>query len=483
MGPSLSRCASSGATMCGASAPSPQLPKMCGASAPNAAGAVSASALDAVTSVRNLSTPLLGQRSEAASERMQTGGPHDALMQRLKSRPVRTEADSHKYFLNKYRRPGGSTTASDVKMNDIICRTAAKVDELRDYTERLSVEDQELANRLEALMQKQIHRDTDEALMHMSVFERQQVRIAEDKKEEILRGQRDEVKGAYVRVHRRVQSDLAEMRDYNVFLQDIRAVRLEKLQESLSTEGDGRRLRALVREMIRHGAQRVLQRLEQAAKWLEPWMREVLANSCHIEIRIEDGEGKLAGLRQRALGPVSKDLQDLSQQTKQERLDALQQDIQHFTSPAVHLAACLSRVSSPPATSPAGDDRSRVSSPARERPATTPALPPTAKPPPEGWRSNPKSRLEDDASSRIKAAESELTSLRRLLQDMRHNAGAAVCFRVREAERASGKSKQAQEQAHTWGVMVLTVLVSEKFAQETLKAMQQATGGKKQLTQ
>lgn len=373
-------------------------------------------------------------------------------------------------------------------MNEIIRTTAAKVEELQEYTDKLSVEDGDLSRKLERVLETSVQREPDEELMHMSVFERQQVRIAEDKKEEILKRQRDEVQTAFVRVHRRLQSDLAEMRDYNVFLQEIRTLRLEKLQESLAKESDGRRLRALVREMIRHGAQRVLQRLEQAAKWLEPWMREVLANSCHIEIRIEDGESKLAALRQRALGPVSTDLQALSQQTKQQRLDVLQQDIQHFASSA----ASLSRVSSP-AASPAGGGRPASLLPdegdaQRDRPATTPVASLLEAPQLSRRLSKPQasvanlSRVAEDASSRIKAAEAELAALRRLLQDMRHNAGAAVCFRIRQAERASGKDQQSKDDAHAWGVAMLTVLVSEAFAKETLKAMEQATGGKKQLT-
>lgn len=76
----------------------------------------------------------------------------------------------------------------------------------------------------------------------------------------------------------------------------------------------------------------------------------------------------------------------------------------------------------------------------------------------------------------------ELSSLRRLLQDMRHNAGAAICFRVRQAEKAAGKDAESKDEAHAWGVMMLTVLVSETFAKDTLKAMEQASGGKKQLT-
>lgn len=451
---------------------------------------MSASSLDAVASVRNLSTPLLGQRSEATSERPQATNPHDNLTSRLKSRPVRAEADSHKYFLNKYRRAGGSTPAADAKMNEIIRATAAKVDELQEYTDKMSVEDGDLSRKLERVLSTPVNQMPDEELMHMSVFERQQVRIAEDKKEDILKRQRDEVQSAFVRVHRRLQSDLAEMRDYNVFLQEIRTLRLEKLQESLAKESDGRRLRALVREMMRLGAQRVLQRLELAAKWLEPWMREVLANSCHIEIRIEDGESKLAALRQHALGPVSTDLQALSQQTKQERLDVLQQDIQHFRQSS---AASLSRVSSP-LSSPAGGGRPAMiltdeCDAHRERPATTPAasLPEAPQLNRKSSKSlalsaSPLSRVAEDASSRIKAAEAELAALRRLLQDMRHNAGAAVCFRIRQAERASGKDQHSKDDAHEWGVAMLTVLVSDAFAKETLKAMEQASGGKKQLT-
>merc|ERR1719263_2374550 len=138
-------------------------------------------------------------------------------------------------------------------------------------------------------------------LQALNAFERSQRRIQEDKREE----------------------ELQKLRDYKVLLVEFRRLRLEKLQETLGRVQDGRRLRACVREMVRHGAQRILNRLEQASVPLETWMREVLVNSCHLELRIEDADNKLLKLRRQALGPVKDEIKDMVNSSKDSRFEAL----------------------------------------------------------------------------------------------------------------------------------------------------------------
>lgn len=420
------------------------------------------------------------------------------------------EVESHRHFLEVYRTPDGSTPKSDAKFNTLIAHLARRADELEESTRRLRTEEAELNWKVERMLLQSVRRAPEEELLHMSAVERQMVRVDEDKREEELKRQRDESQAAYARVHRKLASELSEMRDYRVYLQSCRQLRLEKLQESLSVTGDGRKLRAVVREMIRHGAQKVLQRLEQAAKWLEPWMCEVLANSCHLEIRIEDADVRLVHLRRQMLQPFQSDLRSLNESSKRERLAALtsplspqerscevgssrvaavagafeSQNLADTRGPSPHMAR-KAPSSSSAALPVLNEDRdSSFSSCAPV--AVSPKDLPTA-----SLREASQNKEHDtshhgvrelvpqDVAGKIEAAVAEMDSLRRLLYDMRHNAAAAVCHRVRSADRgAGGVCRQTRE----WGTSVLTVLVSEEFARDTMKAMQKSTNGPKRLT-
>eukprot|EP00435_Cladocopium_sp_Y103_P015297 s1035_g3.t1 len=251
---------------------------------------------------------------------------HEALLIRLKSRAARLEAEKHRDFIASYWQhmyADEDSSLSDAHLDSLLTGLQKKEDELRQRSEELQLEAKEAERRLEHVNSLHLGRASDLELQAMNAFERSQRRIQEDKKEEEYQKQRDEVQALFAKVHRRLQSELIELRDYKVLLREYRRVRLEKLSETLGRVQDGRRLRHCVRVMIRNGAQRILQRLESAKLPLEPWMREVLLNCCYVEIRIEDTELKLLGLRRQALKPVKEEVLKMMSKTKAERFEDL----------------------------------------------------------------------------------------------------------------------------------------------------------------
>jgi len=377
--------------------------------------------------------------------------PHETLMSRLKSRSARMEAESNKLFLDSYRSATVSSAASDSRLDTLLKATQERSEELRLKSEELQTEVADAERRLERANNCNAVRASEQELQAMNAFERSQRKIQEDKREEELQHQRDEAQASYAKMHRRLQSELIELRDYKVLLREFRRMRLEKLQEALLRVEDGRKLRSCVREMIRHGAQRILQRLDQAEVPLEPWMREVLVNSCHIEMRIEDKEGQLLNLRRQALGSVKADVQAMCSQTKQERFDRLMEsfkgDANRHARNADHTAG----------EGGEGGDGMAHSLPTLRADAT-----PAAR----------ARRVPEDIATQMTMAEADIAAMRRLLNDMRQNAAAAICNSIRQAEK-SGVPEVGREASH-WGTRVLTLLVSEDFAKATMKELQRS---------
>jgi len=402
--------------------------------------------------------------------------PHDSLLLRLKSRAARQEAESTRAFLAMYRAEGPTSPGSEAQLDALLKSTAQHAEELKLRAEDLQVEATEAERRLERTNALNAGRASEAELQVMNAFERSQRRIQEDKREEDLQRQRDEVQASYAKVHRRLQSELIELRDYKVLLREFRRVRLEKLNETLSRVTNGRQLRACVREMIRHGAQRLLQKLEAADLPLEPWMREVLVNCCHVEMRIEEAEERLLSLRRQALQPVKEDVQAMLSQTKQERFERLcartwgsrPQGIREDSAPPRRqsdMAATLDLGSTEGAP---GRERGTLSGSGEDLAGGGLSLTIT------GGCQLPAAakKVPDKVLADMRAAEADIAALRRLLADMRHNAAAVICSQIRQAEKAGGR--EAGREATEWGSGMLALLVSEDFAKATMKEMQKS---------
>lgn len=429
-----------------------------------------AQALEAIIAeVRNLGgdAPVKGDGSSDLPPK----NSHEALLIRLKSRAARLEAEKHRDFIQNYwtnMYADDDSTIQDAHLDALLVSLEKRGGELKMRSEELQLEAKEAERKLEYVNALNLGRATDLELQAMNAFERSQRRIQEDKREEEYQKQRDEVQALFAKVHRRLQSELIELRDYKVLLREYRRVRLEKLSETLGKVQDGRRLRHCVRVMIRNGAQRILQRLEHANLPLEPWMREVLLNCCYVEIRIEDAETQLLSLRREALKPVREDVQQMIDKTKAERFEDLfvrtlelrqqklsttasSEQLEEKTMQMEPESACGDSVAPSniggESTSDFGSDMQRT----KEK-DNTPAVP------------------IEKVRADVRALEGEITSLRRLLGDMRANAAAVICNHLRQAEKSAARNWSPKEAA-AWGHRMLSLLVSEDFATTTMKEL------------
>eukprot|EP00931_Biecheleriopsis_adriatica_P006400 TRINITY_DN107807_c0_g1_i1.p1 TRINITY_DN107807_c0_g1~~TRINITY_DN107807_c0_g1_i1.p1 ORF type:complete len:544 (+),score=161.55 TRINITY_DN107807_c0_g1_i1:64-1695(+) len=414
---------------------------------------------------------------------------HEALLQRLKSRAARLEAEKNRDFLANYRANMYSdedSTATDTHLDGLLKALDKRTDELKQRSEDLQVEAAEAERRLEMTNSLNLGHKSETELQAMSAFERSQIRVQQDKKEEEFQKQRDEEKALYTKVHRRLQNELIELRDYKVLLREYRRVRLEKLNESLGKVQDGRRLRNCVRVMIRNGAQRILARLETANLPLEPWMREVLVNCCHVEIRIEDAETRLLGLRRQALQPVKTDVQSMLAKTKSERFEDLFRKTWDMRQQRLGITngTILSEESGSGepmwGTDTLGKFKFGASDGGRSvgfgglgstlgDGLDTPSMAATLKPSATIDFRASKLDASDKVTTQMRAVEDEINALRRLLADMRQNAAAVICNQIRQADKSGPLSNK---KAMQWGQVMLSLLVSEDFAKTTMKELQ-----------
>lgn len=292
------------------------------------------------------------------------------------------------------------------------------------------------------------------------------------------------------KLKRLMQSDLVELRDIRMLLQEYRKARLDKLQESLRCPKDGSRLRATIREMIRHGAQRVIQKLETSGPAaLEPWMREVMVNMCHVELRLEDLDVRLLVLRRDVVAPVRNEMQSVLSYTYEERFqqlcDKTWHSLQNFRAAndmlglrpcqvGIGLIESLSLSCAAPPESFRVDDMFSCLPPIAP-PSTIQftesftVLPDLGKQPMklEGQQTTAAARTPVFAVMEMRALDAEAAALRRLLQDMRDNVASVTSNRMRQAETSGADPQELAE----WGRAVLTIMVSQDFAKTTMKAM------------
>eukprot|EP00930_Biecheleria_cincta_P074004 TRINITY_DN61242_c0_g1_i1.p1 TRINITY_DN61242_c0_g1~~TRINITY_DN61242_c0_g1_i1.p1 ORF type:complete len:556 (+),score=125.60 TRINITY_DN61242_c0_g1_i1:99-1670(+) len=441
----------------------------------------SASALE-VAEVRALAgdAPIKG---DGVATDMPPKNSHEALLHRLKSRAARLEAEKNRDFIAKYRIFVGSVEDSiqqDNHLDAILKALDKRTCELKERSDELQLEAQEAEHKLEYTNSLSQGRATETELQNLNPFERSQRRIAEDKKEEEFQKMLDEVRAQYAKVHRRLTSELIELRDYKVLLRDYRRVRLEKLGETLHTVQDGRRLRNCVRVMIRNGAQRILARLEAANLPLEAWMREVLVNCCHVEIRLEDAEAKLLGLRKQALQPIKTNVQEMISRTKSERFESLLTRTWEQRQQKLGLAGGIvadgaaadgdgTLTGWPAEPAAMGTMGSTKESTGRRGGDSTVSFQPGSTMSSEMASSTIRftaAPVAEKVIADLRALEEEIACLRRLLADMRHNAAAVICNQIRQADKGGNK------QAMLWGQNMLSLLVSEDFAKTTMKELQ-----------
>jgi len=383
--------------------------------------------------------------------------PHEELMMRLKSRAAKQEAEANRSFLAVYRDGKQKTAQYELRLDNLIKNTSKRCEEMRIRVEDLKLEVIEAEVKLEKVNSQNAGRATEAEIHAMNAFERSQRRIQEDKREEEVQRLREETQASYAKVHRRLQNEQVELRDFKVLLREFRRIRLEKLYESLNSEIDGRKLRTCVREMIRNGAQRILQKLEAASLPLEPWMNEVIVNCCHVEIRIEEMEESLLTLRRQVLKPIKDDVQAMLKLTKKERLERL--CTQGYE-------GLQNKEGDRPSTSNFNSD----DTPTLKRRLSEGEGVEVSVIDGESFMLSPR-KASDRVLQEMRAAESKITSLRRLLNDMRGNAAAIICNQIRQAEKSGEENAEAMVD---WGRRMLSMLVSEEFGKTTIKKLQKS---------
>eukprot|EP00927_Polykrikos_kofoidii_P014326 TRINITY_DN16271_c0_g1_i5.p1 TRINITY_DN16271_c0_g1~~TRINITY_DN16271_c0_g1_i5.p1 ORF type:complete len:558 (+),score=130.56 TRINITY_DN16271_c0_g1_i5:200-1873(+) len=484
----------------------------------------------AINEVRSLAHDKPEDTANSATE-----GSHDALLARLKSFRARQEAESLRRFVEKYRNTKHEDKESETILDRQLKATEKKAEELRLYSDKLREEVADAERYFERCTQAVSTRQANPSVNvqeSMTAFERAQYLVQEDKREEELRIQNEQAQNAYLQVHRRLQSHLIELRDYKVLLGQYRRLRLEKLQENLGRVTDGRKLRSIIREMIRQGGQKMLQRLEATAIPLEPWMREVLVNCCHLEIRMEDAEHRLLPLRQDALQPVHSQVERMVKQPMNQRFGRLcawtwdsLQDAPAEANPWRRPQPATRSISSAQRSVPVNKVNrerdfhaqfllkqmrsSRNVEEEFDKAAIEDSATPTKSPREESEGSIEAGFPSDEGLSEsiplvatteastvidtenaetmhhrgdfagdkpeVRNAEAELLALRRLLTDTRVNAAAAICNRIQQADKGSvnmnNEHRMGETPAMAWGKQMLTLLVSEDFAKEATKQL------------
>eukprot|EP00928_Gymnodinium_smaydae_P011889 TRINITY_DN14351_c0_g1_i1.p1 TRINITY_DN14351_c0_g1~~TRINITY_DN14351_c0_g1_i1.p1 ORF type:complete len:528 (-),score=138.69 TRINITY_DN14351_c0_g1_i1:251-1834(-) len=384
---------------------------------------------------------------EGDIEELERKTSHEFLMSRLKSRVLRLEAENTKEFIASYRRSSASLGSSsslrdgaqrDAKLGALIEKNAKRAEELRLRNEELKGEITDLERSLEAIALSLTQRVSTAELQQMTSFERNQRRLEDERMGVELEAQREETSQQLTKARRQLQNDLVELRDVRLLLQEYRKARLDKLQSVLSSAKDGVRLRACVREMIRHGAQRILQKLEAMGPPLEPWMREVLVNMCHIELQLEEVEATLRTLRRKSIDSCRGSLQSMITYSYTDRFDQL----------CATTWTTMERIRGEIDRDPLGESHPVAKRLTDENVDT--------------W-SSPLAGLPE--INDLRTAEADRDAMINLLNDMKQNIAAVICNGMRQAERRGLTSKEISD----WGHSMLTFLVSEDFAKNTVK--------------
>eukprot|EP00929_Paragymnodinium_shiwhaense_P008091 TRINITY_DN11200_c0_g1_i1.p1 TRINITY_DN11200_c0_g1~~TRINITY_DN11200_c0_g1_i1.p1 ORF type:complete len:548 (-),score=174.83 TRINITY_DN11200_c0_g1_i1:167-1810(-) len=403
--------------------------------------------------------------------------PHELLMSRLQSRQARVEADNTKDFLVQYRedaKRGVSSTAGaqkDAQLEELLRNASERTEFLSRSVEALQEEFREAERVSEKMNALKPNVTPEMDLQALNPFERSQRRIQDDKIVEQLQHRKEEAAKNLANAYRNWQADLVDLRDQRVLLAEFRQARLSKLETQLGVAREGSRLRACVREMIKLGDDKLIQKLENYGPPLETWMREVLVNLCRIEVQAEEMEKRLSTLREVALRPKKADIEDMMCISREDR--------------AVRLCRKTQEMMEDMRASGAGFFGNRLPSPDEEGGLVDLSdvvkhFPPALRAPsqqeqdavpPVSWQELENGSLSADEMEMRRVA-TEVQTMRRLAADIKENTAAIVCNRMRQENKQSGASLEATWQ---WGRGILTLLVSEEFSKRVLKQIMKST--------
>jgi len=408
--------------------------------------------------------------------------PHDVLMGRLKGRAARLEAENTKVFLAQYRSDPETSHcdhqsdrhlssavnqtrgegSQDHHLDHLLSKTMARAEQLQQSVKELELGAQEAERTLDKAQLVTVQVASDAELANLNPFERSRLKLQEDKINAEVQDGIDLAAKQHALASRKLQSELFELRDQKVLLEEFRRARLERVQGGLATARDGSRLRHSVRKMIRLDAQRIIQKLEGYGPPLENWMREVLVNMCHVEIKIEDMEKKVEHLREKALKPLNTKLAGMTSAETSQRFDELCRKTQdRMKSIRAEGGGTFGVKLEGDDTFASGDDEKaiyRFLADARQDDLVL-----------SGIEEAPITR--NRSMEEMSRVELEVNASRRLLSDMRQNVAAIVCNQMRQDEKNLGANVHTVD----WGWRVMSLLVSEEFAKNTMKEVKKNT--------
>eukprot|EP00401_Gymnodinium_catenatum_P014557 CAMPEP_0117548614 /NCGR_PEP_ID=MMETSP0784-20121206/47741_1 /TAXON_ID=39447 /ORGANISM="" /LENGTH=486 /DNA_ID=CAMNT_0005345577 /DNA_START=124 /DNA_END=1584 /DNA_ORIENTATION=+ len=463
----------------------------------------------------------LGDGKQRCTEGDANSNDYALLLARLRSHTVRSEVEKYMALLTSYQ--SDPDAQSDAEMDALIKSTSERCEVLVVQNERTKELVAEAEKRVSGVSTQECSVPTEEKLQAMSYFERQQLKIEREKQVEELSVKREDAKVQFSKITKQFHTEVAELRDLKLLSTEFKRMRLEKIEDHLTQTQDGVKLRACIRDMIRHGGQHILQKLEVSGPPLEPWMRAALVNMCHIELEIEERETSLVVMRRQAVQDVKHTLEHMHAQSKEDRLqmlclktwdtmDGIRRDRYmkrgnechgrslivlndfddfHRAGNSTGALAGVQRCRSSPAL---GDGE------VKSRPSTALPLSPEATGSPsnrfregEFSRTAPAApllrgksgrlhssstapdqlhapRIPADEVEEIRRVEAEVQGLSKLLQDTKDNIAAVVCNRVCQHRNQGVQHSRAMG----WGLAVLTLLISGAFAKRTIKTLEKS---------
>lgn len=404
--------------------------------------------------------------------------PHENVLHNLRNHAQKIYKEA-RGFIRNYREADVPSQSDEERLNALIKTAGTHKDDLASKSAKLQGEAEEAAHKLKTLKSKSVPFASKKQLDAMNSFERMQKRTLEDKMSAELQRSREEAQMLYSAIVKKLNQSLKELQDFRTLHRELQKLKIDKLSGALRQLVDGRLIRACLRGLIGCGADKMSQRLEVLPVKLEPWMREVLINSAYLEIKVEEGEARIASLRHHKLSASMPALQELRLHTNQERVESLrmqhhrgshtealehklreEQEAQRIANLCIAPAIAWD---DPPPPIPISENGSRPVSRQSCRASTLMIK--------EVDHVTTMRRVPEEDIKDIQEVHDEIKAHRQLLGDMKKNVAASISNQIL---RAKGRSREKGRQAMLEGMQVLACLTSEDFAKTAMKEMQKS---------
>jgi hypothetical protein len=248
--------------------------------------------------------------------------PRDSAMSRVKSALASKLVKDCKGFIRQYQSIDVPSHEEEQRLAKLINSAAEHCHELQQRTVTFQREASEAEENLKYVRSKAITRMTEKQLAALGSFQRMQQLTHEDKLEEDLAREKEQAQHNYSASVKKLNHALVELQDFRVIHRELERMKIDKLSDALKYVSEGRLVRACIRGLIQHGAEKLLAKLDALPLSLETWMKETLINMSYLELQIEEAEDRIVELRQTSQAST-KLVQDLLSQTNEQRVENL----------------------------------------------------------------------------------------------------------------------------------------------------------------